>query len=303
MQVSKRMDVIMDTSMELVSATEDEAVEAFAELDQILADLGFHYHDPMDIDVIRNMFAEARLQRTATPRARTSLSADERKGIVLAHREGRGIKEIAEQFNVYKSVVRDLVLRAGVDPIHATGKTNTGAVSAPNVHCTVEHEIAIGKIDATEEEAVEGYEELSQIVAQLGFQHSGFDIESIRKLFEGVEAEPDNRPRPRTSLTETEREQIAQAHRAGNRIEEIAAKFRIWKAVARQVVLSEETDAVPSKPQTNGRGRRRLSDDQVRDLRKRHAGGESLASLVTVYGLKKQALKRVVQGSTYADVS
>jgi hypothetical protein len=47
---------------------------------------------------------------------------------------------------------------------------------------------------------------------------------------------------------------------------------------------------------------RSLTDDQVREIRRRHAGGEAQGTLAREFGLDKAAMSRLIRRETYRTV-
>ena len=181
---------------------------------------------------------------------------------------------------------------------------------ARRINVKVEYELELGLREL--EETIELVQEIEATFEYLSVvpEHN-VDLESIRQMYD----QPDETSvtvRPRMSLTADERRAMAESHAQGKTVEGLADEYRLTRTAVRAVI---EEEGPPAVARSNGAGGRpaptqlpdgmegrKLTEDQVREARARHAAGMSAAALAREYPLGEAAMRRMLNRDSYADV-
>lgn len=161
-------------------------------------------------------------------------------------------------------------------------------------------------------------EDTVALAAEYGISHtSAANIVSGRSFRHLLDEDPQqaaNRVALRMGhrkLTAGQVEEIRARHRSGETVTRLAKEFKVsYQSIANivqgrswKVAASGELDGTRQRRKARqASGNRKLTEDQVRDIRARHAAGEPHRSIADMYGVSASTVRSIVRRRIWKDV-
>lgn len=119
---------------------------------------------------------------------------------------------------------------------------------------------------------------------------------TIRTIING------DRPRPKTWLSDEQRAEICMRYEDGESMASLAADFNISQPTVRNILLRAGVSTERRAMLGEASAQAVLTEDDVVEMRKRYANGETFAAIAADYDLTTEAIRKAVTGMSWSHV-